>query len=124
MHIYPEGNWVQATDDSPYFVIGRRSYGKPILDRLLSVESTLRQTVLLAFLAFDATRASANDVDFPIDIAVMPNDCQRFIARRFDAEALSPVHDQWQDHLRGALDALPDRWAAALLDPDQQDTPK
>ena len=57
--VYPEGNWVEATDDAPYFVIGRTSYGKPILDRLLTVESTLRQAVVLAYLAFDATRATA-----------------------------------------------------------------
>jgi putative proteasome-type protease len=48
IHVYPEGNWVEATDDSPYFVIGRSSYGKPILDRLLTPESTLQQTVGLA----------------------------------------------------------------------------
>ena len=34
--VYPEGNWVTATDDSPSFIIGRTAYGKPILDRLLA----------------------------------------------------------------------------------------
>ena len=34
-YIYPEGNWIEATADSPYFVLGRTLYGKPILDRLL-----------------------------------------------------------------------------------------
>lgn len=115
LHIYPEGNWVEATDDAPYFVIGRTAYGKPILDRLLDAGSTLRQAVLLAYLAFDATRASANDVDFPIDIAVLPRERFRFTSRRFDAEDLGTVHDDWHTHLRNALDELPDRWATELL---------
>jgi putative proteasome-type protease len=34
--VYPEGNWVTATDDAPSFIIGRTAYGKPILDRLLT----------------------------------------------------------------------------------------
>src|SRR6185436_18833888 len=66
--VYPEGNWVDATPDAPYFVVGRTSYGKPILDRLLSYDTPLPQALVLAFLAFDATRASVVDVDFPIDV--------------------------------------------------------
>ena len=116
LHVYPEGNWVEATDDAPYFVIGRTSYGKPILDRLLTVDSTLRQAVTLAYLAFDATRASATDVDFPVDVAVLGRDHQHFTQQRFHLGDLSEVHDEWHSHLRAALDELPDEWAAALLD--------
>lgn len=122
IQVYPEGNWVEATDDSPYFVIGRTSYGKPILDRLLTAESTLRQAVLLAYLAFDATRASATDVDFPVDVAVLPRDGKRFTRQRFLVEDLSHVHDEWHGHLRAALDELPDQWASALFDHHLKDT--
>ena len=115
LHVYPEGNWVEATDDAPYFVIGRTSYGKPILDRLLTVDSTLRQAVSLAYLAFDATRASATDVDFPIDVAVLARDDHQFTQRRFHLGDLSHVHQEWHGHLRAALDELPDEWAAELL---------
>ena len=69
--VYPEGNWIDATPDSPYFIIGRTSYGKPILDRLLTYDTPLAQAVALAYLAFDSTRASVVDVEFPIDLVLL-----------------------------------------------------
>lgn len=110
MHVYPEGNWVEATDDAPYFVIGRSSYGKPILDRLLRADSTLEHAISLAYLAFDATSASATDVDFPIDIGVRPRDQEDFTMQRFTRDDMEAVHAAWQDHLRAALDRLPAPW--------------
>ena len=47
-YVYPEGNWIEAAPDSPYFIIGRTSYGKPILDRLLRFETPLRTAVALS----------------------------------------------------------------------------
>lgn len=110
MHVYPEGNWVEATDDAPYFVIGRTSYGKPILDRLLGADSTLEQATSLAYLAFDATSASATDVGFPIDIGVQPRGDHRFSMRRFTRADMATTHTAWHDQLRTALDRLPTPW--------------
>lgn len=111
MHVYPEGNWVEATDDAPYFVIGRSSYGKPILDRLLGPESSLEQAATLAYLAFDATSASATDVGFPIDMGVQPNGQQHFTMRRFASDDMAGIQATWHDHLRAALDRLPTPWS-------------
>lgn len=119
LHVYPEGNWVEATADAPYFVIGRTSYGKPILDRLLTFESSLQQAITLAYLAFDATRASANDVDFPIDVAVLAADSHRFEQQRFDIDALAHLHDDWHRHLGTALDRLDTEWADSLISPER-----
>ena len=33
--IYREGNFIEATDDTPYLQIGEHKYGKPILDRVV-----------------------------------------------------------------------------------------
>lgn len=114
-HVYPEGNWVEATDDAVYSIVGRSSYGKPILDRLLTVDSTIDQALTLAYLAFDATRASAVDVDFPIEVAVMRCGQHRFHTQRFDSDELAGTRTAWNDHLRNGLGALPSNWAAALL---------
>lgn len=110
MHVYPEGNWVEATDDAPYFVIGRSAYGKPILDRLLRAGSTLDHAISLAYLAFDATSASATDVDFPIDIGVQRRDQEDFTMQRFSRDDMEQVHEAWHDHLHAALDRLPTPW--------------
>lgn len=113
-HVYPEGNWVEVTDDTPYVIVGRTSYGTPILDRLLTIDSTLDEAVSLAYLAFDATRASANDVDFPIDVAVLANGATMFRVHRFDRDELADVHEAWHRQLRDALGRLPVRWSDTL----------
>lgn len=122
MHVYPEGNWVASTDDAPYMVIGRSSYGKPILDRLLRSGTELEHAISLAYLAFDATRASATDVDFPIDIAVLRRGRHRFVAHRYTSSHLDEVHDAWHERLQGALAELPTAWAASLVAHRPEDT--
>ncbi len=111
--VYPQGNWVVTTDDAPSFIIGRTSYGKPILDRLLSVATPLPQAIVLAYLAFDATRASVVDVEFPIDVVVMSGG--ELHQQRFERDELAAAHDSWQEHLHDALLALPTDWTAGLL---------
>jgi putative proteasome-type protease len=120
-YIYPEGNWIEAAADTPYFVIGRTPYSKPILDRFLSVDTTLGVAVGLAYLAFDATRISVTDVDFPLDMLVFDAARQRFNQRRFTAEMLATPREWWQQRLQAALTELPLSWAAPLLQNSQPD---
>lgn len=115
--VFPEGNWVDATPDSPYFIIGRTSYGKPILDRLLRYDTSIEQALALAYLAFDATRASVVDVDFPIDVIVMRTGTSTLHRSRFTAAELGPTHDWWHDRLRSALEDFPLSWSQRLNDP-------
>ena len=68
--LYPEGNWVDTGRLTPYHVIGSVGYGKPLLDRTLTVEDSMRHAFKVACLSFDSTRTSAADVDFPIDVVL------------------------------------------------------
>jgi putative proteasome-type protease len=88
-YVYPEGNWIEATVDSPYLILGRTLYGKPILDRLLVSATLLAQALALAYRAFDATRISVVDVAFPIDIIVFDPLTRSLSQQRFDAPALA-----------------------------------
>jgi len=114
-YIYPQGNWVEATADAPYYVIGRSSYCKPILDRFLTSESALTEALALSFLAFDATRTSVTDVDFPIDVVVLDASTRKLKQQRFDAIALSHATEWWQTTLKTALSELPLDWAKGLI---------
>lgn len=120
-YVYPEGNWVEAAMDSPYFIIGRTYYGKPILDRLLDYESSLQSAVALALLAFDATRTSVTDVDCPIDVAVHANGTQRPVLQRFGADDLNEPIDWWSQNLVQSLRNLPMNWAQDLFNPNSND---
>jgi len=82
-YVYPEGNWIEVNADSPYFLIGRTYYAKPILDRLLTWNMNLPQAAALAFLGFDATRASVVDVGFPIDVILSEAATRRVTQHRF-----------------------------------------
>lgn len=114
-YVYPEGNWIEASVDTPYFVIGRTSYGKPILDRLLNYETPLRSAVSLAFLAFDGTRASVTDVDYPIDVAVLSNNAAYPTFRRYEEADLAATTSWWSNTLAEALSRMPMDWANDLL---------
>ncbi len=114
-YVFPEGNWVEAAIDSPYFIIGRTYYGKPILDRLLNYDSSLESAVALALLAFDATRTSVTDVDYPIDVAVHANGNLRPILQRFTETDLDETIRWWSQHLVQSLQNLPMDWAASLF---------
>lgn len=113
--VYPEGNWIEASSDSSYFIIGRTLYGKPILDRLLGFETPLRQALALAYLAFDATRTSVVDVAFPIDVIVFDPATRSLHQERFDAPALANAAEWWQQSLQTALGKFPMNWANTLL---------
>ncbi len=114
-YIYPEGNWIESSDDSPYFVIGRTHYAKPILDRLLTSEVSLAKATALAFLAFDATRASVTDVGYPIDLIVIHANTRVMSKRRFEAAELGELSNWWHQTLSTALDNFPTQHFNSLL---------
>lgn len=114
-YVYPEGNWIESAVDSPYFIIGRTSYGKPILDRLLDFETPIRRALALALLAFDATRTSVTDVDGPIDVAVLRSDTSTMTMRRFEDSDFAESTRWWNNALKESLNAMPTPWIDDLF---------
>lgn len=106
-YIYPEGNWIEASQDSPYFVVGRTPYAKPILDQMLSNDLDLRRALAVAFLAFHATHASVTDVGFPIDVILSDAPSGQVMQSRFEAMELQSAADWWQAHLVNSLSMFP-----------------
>ena len=108
--MYPEGNWVDTSRGTPYHVIGSTRYGKPILDRTLTYQDAMKHAFKVGCLAFDSTRISAADVDFPIDVVLYSPDTYRFVEHRFDKEDLAEISTWWQENLRQAVQDLPSDW--------------
>jgi putative proteasome-type protease len=113
--IYPEGNWVEVGPGSPYFLIGESSYGKPIIDRVLRYDSSMDVALKLAYLAFDSTRISAVDVDFPIDVVLYKRDSYQIAQHRFEREDLQHLPEWWQDRLRHSVEEMPSEWVNEAL---------
>ncbi len=91
-------------------IIGNNGYGKPILDRVLKYQSTLKFALKAGFLSFNATRVSANDVEYPIDVIYYEKDSFSIIERRYKKDELQSVSKLWQNQLSDAVSRLPDEW--------------
>lgn len=73
-NIYPEGNFIEATRETPYFQIGESKYGKPILDRIVDFDTPLDRAYQCALISFDSTMKSNLSVGMPLDVAIYHND--------------------------------------------------
>jgi len=108
--VYPQGNWVEVGKGTPYQIIGSPAYGKPVLDRTLKYQDSLRFALKVGCLAFDSTRISAADVDYPIDVVIYAKNSYRITEHRYNKQDLAPISDWWQDRLRNSVRELPAEW--------------
>lgn len=72
-HIYQEGNFIESTNDTPYFQIGESKYGKPIIDRVLTPDTSLEQAMCCALISIDSTLRSNLSVGMPLDVMIYRN---------------------------------------------------
>ncbi|MBT8417560.1 MAG: peptidase [Silicimonas sp.] len=104
--IYPEGNFIEATADTPYLQIGEHKYGKPILDRVVTPETSLADATKAVLLSMDSTLRSNLSVGMPLDLCIIRKDDLRVSEqRRIEAqdEAFAQMSRSWSDALRDAF---------------------
>lgn len=109
-NIYPQGNFIAATADTPYFQIGESKYGKPILDRALNYHTSLDKALRCALISFDSTIRSNLSVGSPLDLMVYRSHSFDFPEGRRLYENdpyFSMIRQQWSDGLRTTLAGLP-----------------
>jgi putative proteasome-type protease len=108
--VYSEGNFIEATPDTCYFQIGESKYGKPVLDRVLSRQTSLVDATKCTMVSFDSTMRSNISVGLPIDLIVYETDALAVgIQRRIDETDpyFQMVHTQWGEGLRRVFAELP-----------------
>ncbi|UOY07219.1 hypothetical protein L0P88_01390 [Muricauda sp. SCSIO 64092] len=120
--LYPEGNWIEVSEGSPFVIIGNNGYGKPILDRAIDYDSSMQFALKAGFLSFDATRISANDVDFPLDIIYYEKDSFNIVEKRYEEEELQNISSLWNGILSDSIRTLPDDWINELRDTASMET--
>lgn len=114
--IYPEGNWVEVGESTPFYIIGESGYGKPILERTIQHTSDLAFALKVGFLAFNATITCAVDVDYPIDVVAYRRNTYQIIEERYEKEEISDLAGQWQRLIREAVPKLPGDWTRKVID--------
>jgi len=108
--IYPEGNFIEASDDTPFFQIGETKYGRPILVRAFEPEMRFEDAIKLLMVSFDSTIKANLSVGLPLDLTVHERDSFQ-LAHEMRIEADNPyfqaISDGWGDALRLAFQSLP-----------------
>jgi len=110
-NVYAQGNFIEATADTPYFQIGEIKYGKPILDRIIRAGTPLAQAVKCTLVSFDSTIKSNISVGLPIDLLVhRKDDFGLHEPYRFGGEHpyLKDLRNAWSAGLHQLFDSLPD----------------
>lgn len=113
--LYPQANWVEVSQGTPYYLIGESAYGKPLIDRVMNYDRPLDYALKVGHLAFDSTRRAATDVDYPIDIVVYRAGSYQMVERRYTREDLNHISDWWQQHLAEAVNLIPSEWVSELM---------
>ena len=109
--VYSAGNFIEATEDTPFFQIGEHKYGKPILDRVIAPETSLADATKAALLSMDSTLRSNLSVGMPLDLTVLPEGVFDFTYdRRIEPDDLGfqNLSQRWSDALREAFVTIPD----------------
>ena len=109
--VYPQGNFIEITEDTPFFQIGETKYGKPILVRAYDADLSFEQALKLLLVSFDSTTKSNLSVGLPFDVHAYENDVFHADrqARIDDGdEIFQAISSQWGQALKSALDLLPD----------------
>ena len=108
--IYPEGNYITATVQTPYLQIGELKYGKPILDRIVREELSLDVAARCALVSMDSTMRSNATVGPPVEVMIYRADTLQFDRRlelQEDNEYLRKLRQAWQKGLEDAFAGLP-----------------
>lgn len=109
--IYSPGNFIEATEDTPYLQIGEHKYGKPILDRVITPATPLPRALKAVYVSMDSTLRSNLSVGMPLDLAVIRAGEHRFATRRrieADDEEFGQISQMWSAALKDAFQSLPD----------------
>ncbi len=110
-NIYPQGNFIEATDDSPYFQIGEFKYGKPIIDRVVRNDTGLMQAAKCVLVSFDSTIRSNLSVGLPVDILLYHRNQYRPTLQHRFVEGdpyLVQLRELWSQGLKNLFLSIPD----------------
>jgi putative proteasome-type protease len=108
--IYPQGNHITTSPQTPYLQIGESKYGKPVLDRFLTMQTSLEDAATCTLISMDSTMKSNASVGPPIEVLLYQNDSFSF-EQHYNFEAEDPylleLRNQWENKLNEAFIDMP-----------------
>ncbi len=121
--IYPQGNFIQATKETPFLQIGETKYGKPIIDRTITYDTPLEDAAKCALLSIDSTMKSNISVGPPINLIMYKTDSfhlRHTLELRLGAPYIAKIRQLWEKSVRQAFEAMPDiEWEHESTEPGE-----
>lgn len=115
--MYSAGNFIESHDENTYFQIGEAKYGKPIIDRVVTPETTLDEAAKCALISMDSTLRSNISVGLPLDLLLYDTDrlaVARFVTIDETNQYYQMIRKSWGAQLKSVFDAIDDPiWNAA-----------
>jgi putative proteasome-type protease len=118
--VYSPGNFIEATDETPYFQIGESKYGKPVLDRVITPSTPLDEAAKCALVSMDSTLKSNLSVGLPLDMVVYEANSlhtDRIMCIDEHNPYFQMLRSSWGDKLRQMFDSIEDpMWHGGATD--------
>jgi putative proteasome-type protease len=107
--VYPEGNYIRASDERPFLQIGETKYGKFLLELATEAHLDLEDASKVALSSMISTARANLSVGPPYDLGVYRPGTHVLEHSRIDAhsEYLTRLEEVWARHLGLALAELP-----------------
>jgi putative proteasome-type protease len=108
--LYTQGNFIEASLETPYFQTGEAKYGKPIIDRVITRSTSLNDAAKCVLVSFDSTMCSNLSVGMPIDLICYQRDSLEVrMRRRFDEgdAYFTQLGKEWTEGTRQVFSRLP-----------------
>ena len=108
--IYPEGNYISASSTQPYLQIGEIKYGKPILDRIMTSDTSLTDAARCALVSLDSTMRSNLSVGPPIELGIYrvgDLELSQYMILDFESPFYQSLQASWKDGLVKVFEGLP-----------------
>jgi len=110
MLLYPQGNYINASPETPYLQIGESKYGKPALDRIVNPSLSLAEGGRLCLVSLDGTTRSNITVGPPFEVATYEKDTLNIGCRcKFEQQDpyLIELREAWNSGVQAAFHKLP-----------------
>ncbi len=108
--VYPQGNFIECSENNPFFQIGETKYGKPILDRIINSNTSLGDAARTALVSLDSTMRSDLSVGPPIDFLVYKKNKINLDIKdkiKLDSPYFKDLSEMWHDRLQSSFKDLP-----------------
>ncbi len=120
--MYSAGNFIEATNETPYFQVGESKYGKPVLDRVLTPDTPLEEAAKCVLVSMDSTMKSNLSVGLPLDLVVYEANAlqsDKIVCIDNENPYFRMLHSSWGQKLRQVFDSIED----PVWDDAHTDTP-